>query len=285
MIAAATENVHAAVAAAAPAGIEVRVADPQHLDEVGFLVAAWHDVLEPLPASSVEVVQVLSAGTEWIEPLVPRTATLCNARGMRDVPVAEWVVGAILGARTGLLAGARRTTWQPEAVAELAGTTVLILGYGSIGRAVEVRLAPFGCTVVAVGRRQLDELPALLPAADVVVVLAPLTEDTRGMVDAAFLARMRDGALLVNAGRGPVVVTDALVAELEAGRLDAVLDVTDPEPLPDGHALWSLALGITAHHAGDSTASDARAAAFAGAQIGRYARGEPLLNVVLAAGR
>jgi phosphoglycerate dehydrogenase-like enzyme len=105
------------------------------------------------------------------------------------------------------------------------------------------------------------------------------------MVDAAFLARMRDGALLVNAGRGAVVDTGALVDELRRGRLRAVLDVVDPEPLPDGHPLWDLALTITPHHAGDSAAAEERAIALAADQLGRYARGEPLANVVLRAGR
>jgi phosphoglycerate dehydrogenase-like enzyme len=166
---------------------------------------------------------------------------------------------------------------------------VLILGFGSIGRAVAARLEPFGVRVVGVASRPrdgvhgVDELGELLPAADAVVVLAPLTPATRELVDAGFLARMRDGALLVNAGRGAVVDSGALVAELAGGRLRAVLDVTDPEPLPAEHALWELALAITPHNAGDSAAADARAVALATDQLGRFARGEPLHNVVRAA--
>jgi phosphoglycerate dehydrogenase-like enzyme len=283
--AAATVEVRAALAAAAPAGVEVRVAAPDALDGVDFVVIDSDAVLEALPSSGVSVVQVLSAGTEWVEPSVPTSAVLCNARGARDAPVAEWVVGALLGSVTGLLAGARRSTWVRHTPGELLGATVLILGHGSIGRAVEARLAPFGVSVIGVGRGRLGELPDLLPRADAVVVLAPLTDATRGMVDAAFLGRMRDGALLVNAGRGAVVDTVALVAELSAGRLRAVLDVTDPEPLPDGHPLWSLCEAITPHHAGDSDEADVRARRFAGEQLARYARGEDLLNVVPAAGR
>jgi phosphoglycerate dehydrogenase-like enzyme len=121
----------------------------------------------------------------------------------------------------------------------------------------------------------------LIGQADAVVVLAPLTEETRGLFDASLLARMRDDALFVNAGRGAVVDTDALVAELEAGRLRAVLDVMDPEPLPDGHPLWDLALAITPHNSGDTAAADRRAVRFAAEQLGRFARGEELQNVVL----
>jgi phosphoglycerate dehydrogenase-like enzyme len=111
-------------------------------------------------------------------------------------------------------------------------------------------------------------------------VLLPLTDATRGLVSADVLARMRDGALLVSAGRGAVVDTDALVAELARGRLRAVLDVTDPEPLPDDHLLWDLALAITPHNAGDTKAADERAIRFGAEQLTRFARGEPLHNVV-----
>jgi len=124
------------------------------------------------------------------------------------------------------------------------------------------------------------ELPELLPEADAVVVLLPLSDATRGMIGAAELAAMRDGALLVNAGRGPVVDADALVAELARGRLEAVLDVTDPEPLPAEHPLWEHALAITPHNAGDSEPAEARAVALAAEQLGRFARGEPLDHVV-----
>jgi phosphoglycerate dehydrogenase-like enzyme len=286
MLAAATENVHARLAAQAPPGVELRVARPGELDGVEFVVVDSGDVHDDLPrARDLRVVQALSAGTDWIEPLVPRWATLCNARGTRDIPVAEWVVGALLGAASGLLEGARRTSWTTVQPAELHGATVVIVGHGSIGRAVERRLEPFGVAVVGIGRRDLPRLGELLPRADAVVVLAPLTDESRGMIDAGVLARLRDGALLLNAGRGAVVDTDALVAELRSGRLRAVLDVTEPEPLPDGHPLWDLALCVTPHHAGDSAEADERALALAAEQLARYARGEELTNVVLAAGR
>jgi phosphoglycerate dehydrogenase-like enzyme len=291
VIAAVTDSALAGMRAAAPPGVEVRrLADG--LDGAAFVVPRWDDDREALRAlerhASLRVVQSLSAGTDSLEPHVPPWATLCSARGARDITVAEWVVGALLGDAYGQLRAARSRTWEYVRPAELQGKTVLVLGHGAIGQAVHARLIPFGVRVVGVASRAregvhgADELPALLPIADAVVVLLPLTPATRGLVDADVLARMRDGALLVSAGRGPVVDSDALVAELASGRLRAVLDVTDPEPLPTGHPLWELALAITPHNAGDSPAADERAIALASEQLARFARGEPLENVVRA---
>src|SRR5688500_6256197 len=268
VIAAITARAVEAVRAAAPSGVDVR-ALPDGYEEAEFLVISDDpEALQALPGlRAARVVQTVSAGTDWIEDRVPPWAMLCNARGARDTAVAEWVIGALLAAQHGLLRAARERRWDEERraagaatgrtewIADLEAATVLIVGHGAIGRAVERRLEPFGVRVVGVASRAregvhgIDELSALLPGADVLVVLAPLTEATRGLIGAAELAALPDGALVANAGRGPVVVTDALVAELERGRLRAVLDVTDPEPLPAGHPLWDLALAITPHDA------------------------------------
>ncbi len=261
---------------------------PDGLDEAIFVIPGGEpEVRDALPRlETLAVVQTLSAGTDWVAPFVPPWATLCSAVGARDVPVAEWVVAALLAPPARLLDAVRHPVWEERRPGELHGQTVLIVGYGSIGRAVEARLVPFGVQVIGVASRAregvhgADELPDLIHAADAVVVLVPLSGATRGMFGAELLSRMRDGALLINAGRGAVVDTDALVAELERGRIRAILDVTDPEPLPAGHPLWDLALAITPHHAGDSPAADARAVRFAVDQLGRFVRDEPLLNVV-----
>lgn len=290
MIAAVTDRAFNVVSEFAPDGVEVRRL-PDGRREAEFLLPDWHDreTMDELPGlARVRVVQALSAGTDWIEHRVPAWATLCNARGTRDAAVAEWVVGALLGDAYGQLAAARERRWSDSQPRELMGATMLVVGFGSIGRAVAERVEPFGVTVIGVARRArdgvrgIDELPALLGQADAVVVLTPLTPDTRDLFDAAMLGRMRDGAVLVNAGRGAVVETDALVAELQAGRLRAVLDVVDPEPLPDDHPLWELALAITPHNAGDTADADARAIRFSARQLVRFARGEQLENVVLA---
>lgn len=175
-------------------------------------------------------------------------------------------------------------SWMPR---EVAGTRALVVGHGAIGRALEPRLRALGMDVVGVtrsgghGTRTTDEVASLLPGAEVVVLLAPLTAQTRCMVDAAFLAAMRPGALLVNAGRGGLVDTDALLVALRDGRLRAALDVTEPEPLPAGHPLWQApGLLLTPHQAGDTRRADERAADIVRDQLHRLARGEPLQNVV-----
>ena len=174
-----------------------------------------------------------------------------------------------------------------QLVGKLGGSTVLLLGYGSIGRAVEDRLEPFGARILRVARRPragvatMEALPQLLPQADVVVVLLALTPETQGTIDAGFLGRMRRGALLVNAARGRLVDTGALLRALEDGRVRAVLDVTDPEPLPAGHPLWRApGVLITPHIAGNTTDWLKTTYILVRAQLERWVQGEPLINVV-----
>jgi phosphoglycerate dehydrogenase-like enzyme len=290
--AAVTEVALERVREAAPAGVEVVALDEAlDLGTIDFLVPASSDgwVFEALPElTHVDVVQVLSAGTDRVAERMPPGATLCSARGARDGPVAEWVVAALLGATSRTLESVRLETWTDVEVDDLEGWTVLVVGMGSIGHHLARLLEPFGTRVVGIASRARDdlhgveELPDLLPDADAVVILTPLTDSTRGLIGAAELAAMRDGALLVNAGRGPVVDADALLAEVATGRLRAVLDVTDPEPLPDGHPLWTApgVLAITSHIAGDSALAHRRAAELAARQLARWAAGEELENVV-----
>ena len=215
---------------------------------------------------------------------MPDGVTLCNAGDARSPAVAQWVVAAILHDLGGFARGHTSERWQPR---ELDGKRVVIVGYGSIGRAVERRLAPFGARIGRVARsaregvEPVERLGEAVEDADVVVVLAPLSEDTRGLVGAEVLARMPDGALLVNAGRGPVVDTDALVEAVRAGRIRAALDVTDPEPLPDDHPLWTLdGVFLTPHVAGDTPEAERAAQALARAQMLRHRAGLPLEHVV-----
>ena len=238
----------------------------------------------------LRVVQTLTAGVDRLRPYLPDGAVLCNARGAHDAATAEWTVAAMLGALREFPLFAREqaaSRWAYQATDQLAEKTVLIVGYGSIGAAVERRLAGFEVSVLRVARgprpgvASLAELPALLPAADVVVLLVPFTPETKGMVDTAFLSRMKDGALLVNAARGAVVDTAALCAEVAAGRLRAALDVTDPEPLPPSHELWTLpGVFITPHVAASTPVSQERMVRLAREQAEAYLRGDPLRNVI-----
>ncbi|MFY1684717.1 2-hydroxyacid dehydrogenase [Micromonospora sp. WMMD730] len=251
-------------------------------------------MLDRLP--DVAVVQLLSAGADAWTGRVPAGVTLCDARGVHDAGTAEWVVTAILAQLRGFPELARaqaRREWAYDRVAptdELTGKRVLIVGAGSIGAAVRARLAPFDVTFTLVARtarpdegvHAVTELPRLLPEADVVVLLVPLTDATRGLVDAAFLAAMPDGALLVNAARGPVADTAALVEELTSGRLRAALDVTDPEPLPADHPLWELPnVLLTPHVAGSVRGLLPRAYRLVGEQVRRFVAGSSLVNTVV----
>jgi phosphoglycerate dehydrogenase-like enzyme len=282
-----------------PANLEVDVYDgeqdpPGSLDEVDLYVIPYtfdRRPLELIPKmSGLRVAQTLTAGYEHVLPYLPDSVTLCNAGRLHDASTAELAVALTLAALRGIpdfVRGQDAREWRSERYDALADKTVLILGYGGIGSAVERRLAGFEVEVLRVARRAregvatLAQLPALLPRADVVVVCVPLTDETRGLVDAEFLGRMRDGALLVNVARGAVVRTDALLAELRSGRLRAALDVTDPEPLPADHPLWTApGLLISPHVGGNSTAFLPRAKRLIIDQLARYAAGEPLQHVV-----
>ncbi|MFC6085748.1 2-hydroxyacid dehydrogenase [Sphaerisporangium aureirubrum] len=240
--------------------------------------------------TKLRLVQTVTAGVEPYRPYVPRGVILCNARGVHDAGTAEWAVGAMISVLRDFPAftlAQESGRWDYRHTGVLADASVLIVGYGSIGQALERRLAPFEVEVVKVARSAREgvygmaDLPALLPEADVVVLLVPLTDDTVKMVDAGFLARMKDGALLVNAARGTIVDTGALVAELATGRLRAALDVTDPEPLPAGHPLWTApGVLITPHVAGSTPASVRRTCKLIRSQMLRYLSGEPLNNVI-----
>lgn len=246
------------------------------------------DLRAELPA--LRLVQLLTAGAEdWVGRL-PAGVALSDCRGAHGGATAEWAAAVILAVYRELPAFVRAQDageWAWRVTPELAGARVLIVGAGDVAEQVARRLAAFDVRLTMVGRlardgvHALGELPDLLPRHDVVVLAVPLTAATRGLVDAAFLAAMPDGALLVNAARGPVVDTRALTAELAAGRLRAALDVTDPEPLPADHPLWSAPnLLLTPHVAGSVPGALHRAYAVAAEQIAAYARGDPPPNLV-----
>jgi len=246
---------------------------------------------------SLRVVQIQSAGFEQFADGLPEDVVLCNAAGVHDASTAELAVALTLASIReipALLAAQADSRWEPLRIRPcLADSAVLVLGYGRIGRAIARRLAPFEVTTTAGARRAragddvvdhvhgIEELPDILPRHDVVIVIVPLTEQTHHLVDADLLARMRDGALLVNVSRGPVVDTDALAAECASGRLRAALDVTDPEPLPVEHRLWTTpGVIITPHIGGATRAMRPRAMALIRRQVEAMLGGRELDNVV-----
>ena len=252
--------------------------------------------------TSVHVVQTMSAGIDHVRPgleLLPKGVQLCNARGVHDASTAELTLTLILSSLRGVpdfVRGQDHEEWRSGFRPALADKSVLIVGYGSVGSAIEDRLAPFEVGRVARVARSpratergpgqpITAQPRLLPDFDVVVLITPLTEQTKGLANADFLARMKDGALLVNVARGGVVDTEALLAELESGRIRAALDVTDPEPLPKGHPLWHApGVLISPHVGGPTSAFPPRAKRLLVDQFNRFVNGKPLRNVVLTTG-
>jgi phosphoglycerate dehydrogenase-like enzyme len=264
----------------------------------------------------VRLVLSLLAGTEWIPGTVGPHVTICNAHGAHNSSTAEWTIAAIFAMlkyfplyldiqRSGMwkrrfeagphyaaITGDARPHYPPVMLEELAGKTVLIVGYGAIGKEIERMLAPFRVEILRVARtartdpkvHAVTELNALLPRAEIAILILPATAESQGLIHRAQLALLPQGALLVNAARGPVVDTDALVDALRAGRIRAALDVTDPEPLPPDHPLWTCPnLLLTPHVAASSPQFAASALRTAAAELRRYMAGEPLLNVVQAA--
>lgn len=285
----------------APSGLRYEVVVPSDADDVPATIDEVEVYVPPyrfseldsalIPRmSSLKVVQTMTAGVEHVRPHVPEGVLLCNGRGIHDASTAELAMTLMLASLRGVPGFVRAQdagTWVPATRTALADSSVLIVGYGAIGEALERRLAGFEVDVVRVARTARDgvhgyaDLPGLLPEADVVVLVVPLTDLTRRMVDATFLDRLKDGALLVNVARGAVVDTAALVDALRSGRVSAALDVTDPEPLPAGHPLWGCPnLLVTPHVGGASTAMEPRAYLLVREQLTRFAAGEALANVM-----
>ncbi len=284
------------------------------LSEVAGVRPVRYGLTEPLPAEAAEaevlipgaraadvlplldamprlrLIQLLSAGAEdWSEAL-PEGVLLSTCRGAHGGSTAEWVMAVLLSwcRRLPEFAEAQRARrWSRLTADTLQGKRVLVVGAGDVGNQLRCRLEPFDAWVTMVGMSargevySVEDLPELLPDTDIVVLLVPLTSRTRGLVDAEFLGALPDGALLVNASRGAVVDTAALLAELESGRLKAALDVTDPEPLPDDHPLWELPNVVITPHVGGAVV-DARRRSYvvAAAEIERYVLGELPNNLV-----
>ncbi|WLQ07570.1 2-hydroxyacid dehydrogenase [Arthrobacter oryzae] len=252
-------------------------------------------VLRNLEAVETALVQSQSIGYDGVADSLPEGRVFANAAGVHETSTAELTLAMILASQRELprlMKSQQDGVWDARPTASLADRRVLIVGYGGVGKAIEQRLIPFETSVTRVASRQrtdengtihgIDELPALLPEHDIVVVGVPLSDATKHLIDDAFLSAMPDGALLVNVARGPVADTEALVRHTGSGRIRAALDVTDPEPLPQDHPLWGTpGVIITPHVGGASSAMRPRMGRLLQRQIDLMLAGEPPVNVVL----
>ncbi|WP_432557387.1 2-hydroxyacid dehydrogenase [Granulicoccus sp. GXG6511] len=269
---------------------------PETIDEVGFLVVPYLSGTDWLARigemTSLQVVQLNLAGYDAYVGRIPDGVALCNAAGVHDTGTAEMALALLLAQGRKLDRYARNMTaghWERDGFGwSIADRRALIVGYGGIGQAIERRLEPFElASITKVARtargdiHAFGDLDGLLPETDIVLIACPLTEETAGMFDARRLALLPDGAVVVNVARGPIIDTDALLAETSAGRLRAALDVTDPEPLPQDHPLWhSPGVLIAPHTGGPATSFWPRANALIARQLAHWAKGEPLENRV-----
>ncbi|SDQ12958.1 2-hydroxyacid dehydrogenase [Leucobacter chromiiresistens] len=256
--------------------------------------------LAQLAGVEARLVQWQSIGYNGVSKHLPEGLPLANAATVHEGSTAELAMALALAAQRGIpqfVRDGEEERWQLRSLPSLADRRVLLIGYGGVSQAIEARLAGFEVEITRLARtarreenlagesvevRGFESLHESLAEAEIVMLAVPLTDGTRGLIDAAALAAMPDGALLVNVARGPVVDTAALVAELQSGRLRAALDVTDPEPLPAGHPLWTAPnVLITPHVGGDSSAMLPRMSALIRRQIAHLQRGETPENIVL----
>lgn len=284
-----------------PDGVELVVwsmDEPAPRDAFDLVVPPYmkmSTVLERLRGVDVRLVQSQSIGYEGVADVLPAGLRFANATTVHETSTAELAVALTLASQRRLDAFAVDTAkgvWKPVFAESLADRRVMLLGYGGIGKAVAARLEPFEVELTAVASRAreeggmpvhgVDELPELLPRTDIVILSLPGGDATKHIVDDAFLSALPDGALVVNVGRGPLIDTDALVAHVQRGRIRAALDVTDPEPLPEGHPLWGLpGVLVSPHVGGASTAMRPRIARLVRRQIEHLRNGEEPENIVL----
>ncbi len=278
--------------------VEWSLREPAPLRRFDMVIPPYLQSLEwlkNLEGLDVALVQSLTLGYDGVAEVLPKHMTFANAASVHESSTAELTLALILASQRAIpdfVRAAAVGTWSPSWHMSLADRTILLVGYGGVGRAIESRLLPFETTVLRLARHErsdergriygLGALNELLPMSDVVVVAVPLDESTHHLVNREFLSLMSDGSLLVNVARGAVADTDALLAEAKSGRLRLALDVTEPEPLPDGHPLFALDnVLISPHVGGMSSAALPRIARLVHQQIERMRRGEEPVNVVL----
>ena len=245
---------------------------------------------------NLKYVQTQSTGYDGVTEAAGPAAGVASASGVHAAATAELAVGLILAKLRGIDQAVRdqqHGLWRPERRQSLADRRVLLLGVGGIGHEIARRLEPFEVTVTRVGSsartdehgevHASSELTALAATHDILVSVLPLNEQTNQLIGEEVLASLPDGALVVNVGRGPVVDTDALTKEVLSGRLNCALDVVDPEPLPQDHALWSAPNAlITPHVGGNASAFEPRILKLLRKQLEALAAGQVPANLVQA---
>lgn len=236
---------------------------------------------------NVSFVQIPMAGFDAAIPFMRPGMKLSNARGVHNDSTAELAVALTLASLRGFpqfMRNQSESKWAHTREPSMSDKTVGIIGYGSIGKSLERLLSNFPVNIKRFAQTSRDNVISIedldihLPELDVVILLVPLSETSRHMFNAERFANMKDGALLVNVARGPVVDTDALLLALRSGKIKAALDVTDPEPLPKEHPLWKEAnCLIVPHVGGDSSAFEPRIKGLVEQQLQRISEGlQPL---------
>jgi phosphoglycerate dehydrogenase-like enzyme len=271
-------------------------AETSDLSEVTFYVPTYLggrpalELTKKMP--NLKVLQVPNAGYDDAMEFLRPGITLCNGRGIHDDSTAELAVGLTIASLRGFATFVRdqdKGEWVNKNYDSINDRKIGIVGFGSIGSTIARMLSGFSVEIVAFTQSGRDNTIAIadldkhLPTLDVVILILPLTKESKHLFDARRLSLMKDGALLVNVARGPIVETDALIKELNSGRLKAGLDVTDPEPLPKGHPLWSAkGVLISPHVGGNSSAFEKRARRLIESQLDLLAQGKPLNNIIVA---
>ena len=264
------------------------------LSEITFYVPTYMggrpalELTKKMP--NLKILQMPNAGYDDAIEYVREGMTLCNGKSIHDDSTAELAVGLTIASLRGFpdfIRNQDKSAWVHVKNQSINDKKIGIVGFGSIGKTIAKMLAGFAVEIVPFTQSGRDntisitDLDQHLPTLDIVILILPLTAESKHLFNAKRLGLMKNGSLLVNVARGPIVETDALVKELNSGRITAALDVTDPEPLPSGHALWSAPnVIISPHVGGDTTAFEPRGRALVQSQLKRFAEGSPLINCV-----
>jgi len=265
------------------------------LSEITFYVPTYMggqpalELTKKMP--NLKILQMPNAGYDDAMEYVRDGMTLCNGKSIHDDSTAELAVGLIIASLRGFPDFVRnqdKSDWVHVKNKSINDRKIGIIGFGSIGTTIAKMLSGFAVEIIPFTQSGRDNTIAItdldkhLPTLDVVILILPLTKESKHLFDAKRLSLMKNDALLVNVARGPIVETDALVKELNSGRITAALDVTDPEPLPKDHPLWKAkGVLISPHIGGDTTAFESRARRLIESQLNLLADGKPLNNVIV----